>query len=290
LGHAAADIDGEVSTMNGLHARMLIIDADVAVLDELADCFTRQGFHVDTAVHAGDALTMLSERQPDLVLVAVSVPAEAEVLRCLRTVNPTVPVILLRDHGEPAASHATRRPGVLGSIPKSVVQRHPSGLRKLVEQNIEALEPGLRIIEPRFPVDRPAVDFVALDARGSLVLVVVGLVADSRMFLRSADVYWWCREHTEVVRTLFPAARISADQPLRLLFAAQRFARFFLRAVEELRLADVRCLQLLDLAAYGIAAVPFGAADAAWARGASGPSTKTRTAMPEPSAALATSS
>src|SRR6267378_2797976 len=72
---------------------------------------------------------------------------------------------------------------------------------------------GLRIMEPRFPVDRPAVDFVALDARGSLVLVVVGLVADSRMFLRSADVYWWCREHTEVVRTLFPAARISADQP-----------------------------------------------------------------------------
>lgn len=275
--------------MNGSHARMLIIDDDIAALDDLAERFRRQGYRVDTAAHAGDALTSLSEHRPDLVLLAVSQPAEAEVLRCLHTVNPAVPIILLRERDEPTQPDATRRPGVLGAIPKSIVQRPAHGLRKRVERNIETLESGLRLIGSHVAVDRSTVDVVALDARGSLVLIIVGTAADSRMFLRSADVYWWCREHPDLVRKRFPTARISPAQPLRLLFAAQRFARFFVRAIEELRFADVRCLQLVDLADNGIAAVPLGVADAAWARAASGPSCNARTAMSEVSSVLATS-
>jgi DNA-binding NarL/FixJ family response regulator len=256
-----------MTVMNDRDARMLIIDDDVAALDELADYFTRQGFRVDTAVRADDARQSLSERAPDLVLLAVSAPAEVEALRCVRGASPAVPVILLRERSEPALAHATRASSALRSLPTSMVEPH-AGLTRLVAQHIEALEPGLRIIESRFPVERASVDFVALDARNSLVLVVVGRAADSGTFLRAAQVYWWCREHPDLVRGLFPAARIAPDQPLRLLFVAQRFTPLFVRALEQLRLADVRCLRYQDMAADGIAAVPLGEADALWARGA----------------------
>src|SRR5205823_7744163 len=60
-GHGGADFRREVSVMNDRDARMLIIDDDVAALDELADYFTSQGFRVDTAVRADDARTSLAE-------------------------------------------------------------------------------------------------------------------------------------------------------------------------------------------------------------------------------------
>jgi len=256
--------------MNDRDARMLIIDDDVAALDELADYFTRQGFRVDTAVRADDARTSLAERAPDLVLLAVSAPAEVEALRCVRTASPAVPVILLRERTEPALAHATRASSALPSLSTSMVEPHADGLTRLVAQHVEALEPGLRIIASRFPVDGASVEFVALDATNSLVLVVVGRAADSRTFLRAAQVYWWCREHPDPVRRLFPAARIAPDQPLRLLFVAERFTPLFMRALEQLRLADVRCLRVQDQAADGSVAVPLGEADALWPRGAAG--------------------
>jgi len=151
-----------------------------------------------------------------------------------------------------------------------MVEPHADGLTTLVAQHVEALEPGLRIIASRFPVDGASVEFVALDATNSLVLVVVGRAADSRTFLRAAQVYWWCREHPDPVRRLFPAARIAPDQPLRLLFVAERFTPLFMRALEQLRLADVRCLRVQDQAADGSVAVPLGEADALWPRGAAG--------------------
>src|SRR5947207_1613065 len=92
--------------------------------------------------------------------------------------------------------------------------------------------------------------------------------ADSRASVRAAQVYWWCREHPDRVRRLFPAARVAPDQPLRLVFVAERFTPLFMRALEQLRLADVRCLRVRDQAADGIVAVPLGEADAPWARGA----------------------
>ncbi len=273
-------------TLKGLHTRMLIIDDDVAVLDEMADCYARQGFQVETAVHAGDALIILSESRPDLVLLGISGLADVEVLRGLRTVDPVVPVILLTERSEPALAQATRGLGVLGAIAKSLVRLHASGLRRLVEENVEALELGLRVVDSRFAIGRSVVDLVALDAKGSLVLVAVGLTADARMYLRAVDVYGWCRENPDVLRKLFPAARISPEQPLRLLFAAQRFTRFFRRGVEELRFADVRCLQLLDLGASGVAAVPLGAAGRAWARGTAEEPGEPRGAESESSVAL----
>lgn len=233
----------------------------------MADRFARRGFRVETAVHAGDALIILAQSRPDLVLLAVSRPADVEVLRCLRTVDPGVPVVLLTEGSDQALAHAARGLGVLGTIPKSVVQVHAGGLERLAEGDVEALEPGLRVVDRRFRVDRSTVDLLALDARDSLVLIAVGPAADARMFLRSVDVYAWCREEPGVVRKLFPAARISPEQPVRLLFAAERFTPFFLRGVEALRDADVRCLRLLDLGAGGLAVVPLDApADVAFPR------------------------
>lgn len=209
------------------------------------------------------SLIILSESRPDLVLLGISGPADVEVLRRLRTANSVVPFIVLAERNERALVHATRGLGVLGSIPKSMVRLHASALRKLVAENIEVLEPGLRVIDSRSPVGRSAVDLVALDAKGSLALIAVGPTADAKMFLRTVDVYWWCREHPDIVRRLFPAARVSPDQPPRILFAAQRFARFFLRSIEEVGFADVRCVNLLNLEVNGVAAGPPGAPSAA---------------------------
>src|SRR2546427_5323490 len=54
-----------------------------------------------------------------------------------------------------------------------------SNLEKLVAENIEGIEPGLRVIDARLCLGQAAIDLVALDAREALVLVALDFAARS---------------------------------------------------------------------------------------------------------------
>jgi len=128
-------------------------------------------------------------------------------------------------------------------------------LKKLVEVNVERIEPGLRILDSRFLAERASVDLVGLDASGTLALIATGLVADGEMFVGSVGAYWWCRRHPEAVQRLFPAARVSLHRPPRMLFVGPTVARSFLRSVRERGFEIVYGIRLLDLGIRGSAVV-----------------------------------
>src|SRR6266702_7261214 len=91
-------------------------------------------------------------------------------------------------------------------------------LEKLVAENIEGIEPGLRVIDSRLVLGQAAIDLVALDARESLVLVALDFLADEGLLLRVMDAYSWCREYPDTLRRLYPMAQLSTSRPPRILF------------------------------------------------------------------------
>src|SRR5437773_10083968 len=60
-------------------------------------------------------------------------------------------------------------------------------LEKLVADNIEGIEPGLRVVDSRLVLGQAALDFVALDASGSLVLTARAFMAVGGLLLRHSD-------------------------------------------------------------------------------------------------------
>src|SRR5437899_11793157 len=92
-----------------------------------------------------------------------------------------------------------------------------SNLEKLVAENIEGIEPGLRVIDARLCLGQAASDLVALDAREALVLVALDFTADEGLLLRVMDAYSWCREYRDTLGRLHPMENASATRPHRVL-------------------------------------------------------------------------
>src|SRR5712691_10374990 len=111
-----------------------------------------------------------------------------------------------------------------------------SNLEKLVAENIEGIEPGLRVIDARLCLGQAAIDLVALDAREALVLVALDFTADEGLLLRVMDAYSWCREYPDTLRRLYPMANVSATRPPRILFIVERVTDAFVRRIKQLRL------------------------------------------------------
>ena len=107
-----------------------------------------------------------------------------------------------------------------------------SNLEKLVAENIEGIEPGLRVIDARLCLGQAAIDLVALDAREALVLVALDFTADEGLLLRVMDAYSWCREYPDTLRRLYPMANVSATRPPRILFIVERVTDAFVRRIK----------------------------------------------------------
>src|SRR2546430_1522604 len=86
-------------------------------------------------------------------------------------------------------SCGAKSPLVYGLLPKGPTERwmRPTfkrlevkdlgNLEKLVADNIEGIEPGLRVVDSRLVLGQAAIDLVALDASESLVLIALGFMA-----------------------------------------------------------------------------------------------------------------
>ncbi len=107
-------------------------------------------------------------------------------------------------------------------------------LTSLIEGHLTALEPGLSLLERRFPAGETLVDFVALDARGRLVLLMLGLGSDIAMLVQALEAYGWCRESGALLERLFPGARRMPGTPPRLFLLAARFSDSLRRTARQL--------------------------------------------------------
>src|SRR5438046_1978029 len=132
-----------------------------------------------------------------------------------------------------------------------------SNLEKLVAENIEGIEPGLRVIDARLCLGQAAIDLVALDARKALVLVALDFTADEGLLLRVMDAYSWCLEYPDTIRRLYPMAQVSAGKPPRVLFIVERITDSFLRRIKQLSVVEIDCLEFRHFEMNGASAVYF---------------------------------
>src|SRR5947209_638334 len=108
-------------------------------------------------------------------------------------------------------------------------------LERLVAENVESIEPGLKIVDSRLVLGQAAIDLVGLDAKGSLALIALDFTTDEGLLLRVMDAYSWCLEYPDTIRRLYPMAQVSASRPPRILFVVGRVTDAFLRRVKQLR-------------------------------------------------------
>jgi hypothetical protein len=132
-----------------------------------------------------------------------------------------------------------------------------SRLQSLVAEHIDAIEPGLVVLDSRLLLGHASIDVVGLDATGTLVLVAAGLTADEAMLLKAVEAYSWCREYPESLERLYPSCVLSEDRPPRIVFVAERMPDAFHRKIKQLGFPDVDCVEFRLLEVDGEPAVYF---------------------------------
>ncbi len=130
-------------------------------------------------------------------------------------------------------------------------------LEKLVAENVEGIEAGLKVIDSRLLLGHAAIDLVGLDAKGSLVLIALDFTADEGLLLRVMDAYSWCLEYPDTIRRLYPVAQISSGRPPRILFIVERLTDAFVRRIKQLSFLEIDCLEFRHLEVNGTSALYF---------------------------------
>src|SRR5512145_2647680 len=138
-----------------------------------------------------------------------------------------------------------KRPGERTMRPtfKKLEVRDIGNLERLVAENVEGIEPGLKVVDSRLLLGQAAIDLVGLDARGSLALIALDFTADEGLLLRVMDAYSWCLEYPDTLRRLYPMAQVSTSKPPRILFIAERLTDSFLRRIKQLSFLEIDCLE-----------------------------------------------
>jgi hypothetical protein len=130
-------------------------------------------------------------------------------------------------------------------------------LARLVAENVEGLEPGLRVIDSRVSLGQATIDLIGLDAEGSLVLIALDFTADEGILFRVLGAYAWWLEHPDAVGRLYPMAEVSEGRPPRILFIVERFTDAFVRWIKHLSFREVDCLEVRYLDVSGASGLFF---------------------------------
>jgi len=141
-----------------------------------------------------------------------------------------------------------------------------TALQALVVEHLESLEPGLKLLDGRALLGGGAIDLVAVDGEGRLVLVAAGLVADDAMVLRMLDAFAWCLEYPDTVRRLYAVSAAGLADAPRVFFIGERMSDAFLRKIKHLRMPSVRCLEFCCIEVNGVAGLCFNPVAAAGPR------------------------
>src|SRR5215510_12550620 len=140
-------------------------------------------------------------------------------------------------------------------------------LRTLVSDNVDAMEPGLKIVASNLNLGRTNVELAALDARNFPILFVLGLTADDAMLVRALEAYAWCLEYPESVQRLVPA-NLQLGWPPRIVFVAERLLEAFTRKMRLLNFSSVGCFEFRYVEANGTPGFYLDRVDWAGASGA----------------------
>jgi len=120
-------------------SRVLVVDDSAVVRDLMAQVLEHAGFAVAVAPGGAEALTEFSARRPDLVLLDIDMPVVDgfEVLRRIRDVDATLPVVMLSLRSSPADHRRAERLGASAYFTKAEFQETTlvDALRRLVGES-----------------------------------------------------------------------------------------------------------------------------------------------------------
>lgn len=113
--------------------KILIVEDDASFSRILARCLEGAGYEVVTAADGQEALARASREQFDAVLLDLHLPhlSGMEVLRGLRTLGTTVPVVMMSGHGTIENAVEAIKLGALDFLPKPFA---PEELRRLLAE------------------------------------------------------------------------------------------------------------------------------------------------------------
>lgn len=118
-------------------AKVLIVDDEADVVEVLRTFLVSLGYEVDRALHGADALMAIGVGRPDVVLLDIKMSGldGVEVLKRVRAMDATIPVIMVTGDEDPLLIRQTREIGAYGYIVKPV---ELEGLRRLVAEALAA--------------------------------------------------------------------------------------------------------------------------------------------------------
>ena len=142
--------------------RVLIVDDEVAITENLAPFLERAGFEVVVASDGEDGLRRVGSFKPDLVVLDVLMPGldGREVLRQLRRASNWVPVMLLTQIGESTERAMALEEGADDYLnkpfdPHELVARIRAVLRR-ARPGSPPLAAARRLVSGELVLDRPA--------------------------------------------------------------------------------------------------------------------------------------
>ncbi len=111
---------GEASSSPGAPGRLLVVDDSLVTVDVVSDFMQDQGWEVETALSAAQALEKLSAFRPEVVVSDLNMPDldGLGLFRRIRQVDATVPVIMLSGEDRLESVLASMHAGVFDFVQK----------------------------------------------------------------------------------------------------------------------------------------------------------------------------
>jgi hypothetical protein len=124
-------------------------------------------------------------------------------------------------------------------------------LRQQILEDLEVLEPGLRLVACAIPLGgRGTIDVLAADGRGRLAVLTIQLEADCAMMGRSILCWEWLASSQPALRGLIRMDGLDLGLPPRLILAASRFGEEIIAVAGRLARPEVEMIAI-DLVQEG---------------------------------------
>ena len=117
---------------------------------------------------------------------------------------------------------------------RPIVTRSAGALAGVVAESLQAMDPGLTLLERGFAAGETLVDILAIDAARRLVTLVVELDADAAAVVRALEAAAWFRDNWALVGRLFAGADLDLTEPARPVLVARHLGDRALRLLRAL--------------------------------------------------------
>ncbi len=166
---------------NGKKGRLLIVDDDPLVARSLSEMLQQSGYFVKTACCAEDALDLITESDPDLILADLQLPGQSglDLLGLTKASHPSLPVIIITAHGTIKNAVKAMKLGADNYITKPLNDDEVrlTIARSLERQRLAWENRGLKKnLDMRFNLD----SIIGHDHKMQKIFTLVETVADSR--------------------------------------------------------------------------------------------------------------